>query len=691
MTTPYAVYVKEFTARLQARVHQQAYATFMQQVERRVQTREGNLADARMEELRQLMFQHKRTFEPALKNKALALLQTMPLKSTSEDPYFAHTFTGLHACAYFHDITSPSAYNFINHITRHTFMLDGRAIFDFAKVLEQMRHPQAAEVMQILLPRIREVAGELTVTQARMLMEYLASLQLLDTALTTKLVAMMQAGVQDIDAVELSMCVRAMAVVSPAAVARDFITAATPRICQVLQESVAQRHCYKLLYFQKAGGAASSSTPSAGNSYGASIGDDGAASSSAGPSGVLAHVAPAELRASLLNEQWSAFHVLKAVTTLTTHLSWAPRRVLNEMVRTAVAWSEPDSLEAATPPTQHADEGESSATKEAAGHHTSTAGFEEAAKADYAEYVAKMPQLRRLDLSQLLKALHFSSYRHPTGLRLLSARVAAATDKSYVPSPHSNWVVDELPMAIEAVAYFYATDCLPAVLSMVEEVRVSYLSSLEASLRAERAVPAVLTPTQKISAEVVLLRTLLSCARLLSACAVAGAPAKTLSGGSGAAAAAAVAATPPKLLPSHRPVAPQLRRELRHHIIALATSPLLRLYLDYARVVGNQTGGETRTTHRRAIAGAAHALHSITVVFYSISQEVAASSTFERTALSVMDASALAALRKTVRELVKLMHTVAERRSNLLAAETAAEVRAALEMVQQHPEWLTAA
>ncbi|KPI84665.1 hypothetical protein ABL78_6281 [Leptomonas seymouri] len=661
MSTPYAAYMRQVTARLQARMHSQSYASMVQRMERCKATPMGCIADARMSELKDLVDQHRRTFDPTFKEKALGILQTLPLKSTDEDPRFKHTFAGLQVCAYFGAVNAPATFNLINHVTRHTFLLDAYSIFKFYLALVKLHHPQTAEIVQILLPRIREVVGGFSISEARLIMEFLAMQKVLDVELARDLVAVMQGGLQDVSIWELARCMASVQLMGSTEVAREFLTAAAPRICRVLQESVAQRHYYKSLYFSEAKDIWLPSSSAA----------QGDCDSSANAKGTATRASKAQLQAFLLEEQRAAAQLLMALSRTVSYLSWGPRRMLNEMVRTTIAWSEPNTLSPSSP-NSLSDEG-AAGTGSSSSHVNGV--ITEAERQKREDYLQALPQLRRHHLGLMLKALHFASHRHLAGLRLLSARIASIEPE--VTNAASTLVSDDLPLAIEAVAYFYATDCIPAVISMVDEVLTSQLAPINARIT-ERASSApstarLLSREESRTAEVIGLRTLQSCTRLLSACdAVASASDKRCS------------------LPSTRPVDPEMRRELCRQIVSLVLSPLLQLYLEHAQGLGRQGAPLTGNFTRRCLAGAAHVLRSITLLFQFAVEEGEAGD-FAARVSAVIDTASLERLRANVWSLTQLVQLVAERHSESLTRGVAAEMRAALEMVQGHPEWLPCA
>ena len=681
MTTPYAAYMRQFTARLQARMHSQSYACVAQQAEQHRQTAAGSVAEARMKELKELMGLHRRTFDPALKQKALGILQTLPLKSTDEDPHFAHTFAGLQACVHFGAVNSPTTFNFLNHLTRHTFLLDGHGVFQLYRLLEQLRHPQTGEVVQLLLPRTREVVDDLSCPEARRILEFLAKNDALDVELSRKLTAVLQASLPDASVKELGYCVGVVHRMNSAEVARSFLSAAAPRICQALQESVAQRHYYKTLYRVEDVDLVAPSSPSLSSfpfSSNSAQERQGGGASLTSAERDAARATRAELMAFLVAEQRAAARLLLELVNAVTTLSWGPRRVLNEMVRTAVVWTEPASLSSLSAiPLVGKDE-------TVAGYDDSSNGggdggavplfnadvFEEVETKDYEEYMQKLPQLQRFQLCTLMKALHFASYRHPTGLRLLSARVAAMQPDE--DNGDLTEMKDGLALAIEAVAYFYATDCLPAVLSMLQEMQSLQLAPLNASITARMSAapngPHLLTKGENHITEVIVLRSLVSCARLLTACVSAATSADTS-------------------LPSNGPVEPQHKQQLCQHMVTFLTSPLLQLYVRHAQLLSRQEASSVSLAVRRHHAGAAHVLHSIVALFCFAAGDGSAAA-FVARAGNLVDAASLEVLRTTLRDLVLLMHAVAERQPKALTREVAQEARAALEMVQRHPEWL---
>lgn len=483
-TTPFATYSKQFTSRLRARMHAQSFSNAVQESQRLRRSSAGLVAEQRVRELVQLQKEHERFFDPKLRVKALTLLRTLPLISTDEDPHFVMTMRALRVCMHFNAVESPATFALLNHLTRHTFLLDGHALFQFCCILSELHHPQTTDILYILLPRIREVAREdLTAHEAVAVLRLYHQYGVHDSTLATLLTQVFSRAVMDISISDLCCCVAMMPALNDPALGREFIAAAEHRISAVLRESTTSFLFYWSHY-----------------AVGAPL------TQVAGPSEV---VDDRQLRNFVLMELHHARRLQQELYHSLKWLCWGPRRLLNELVRSALVWSEPRDLTmerhqqmtAASNETEALSGGFASGD-DARSDVAMTVGVAKQTSSSVDHHT--VPVLSRQDICACINMLHFTSYRHEAGVSQLLSRVAtmefggvATTDGHLV----------DLTSAVEGGAYFYAVKSLPALHSILEEI-LDKMRSL-----ASQATQ----PQQHRLVEAVVIRLMMSMARLAMA------------------------------------------------------------------------------------------------------------------------------------------------------------------------------
>ncbi|RNF10554.1 hypothetical protein TraAM80_01479 [Trypanosoma rangeli] len=166
MGGPFEKMAKDIAVRMRSKVHRQSFSNSVMRAQERKLSPTGRLAVERVTELVALQQRHQHTFDPALRTEAVQILRALPLLSTEEDPRFVHTQRALRVAAYFDAVSLPATYALINQHTKNAFLLDAVAMSSFFLILSKLRHPQTAEIVEILLPRLREVAPELLPREA---------------------------------------------------------------------------------------------------------------------------------------------------------------------------------------------------------------------------------------------------------------------------------------------------------------------------------------------------------------------------------------------------------------------------------------------------------------------------------------------------------------------------------------------
>lgn len=408
----------------------------------------------RVEELNSLRLQHQRTFDPLLKSQAVQLLHTLPVLSTDEDPHFVVSLHALRAAAYFNAAQAPTTFALLNHFTRHTFLLDGNNVYRLLLSLAELRHPQTAEVLQILLPRIRQVAtDDVTAVEATTILRVLHQFGVDDDEVAEALGTVMARTVSSLtSAADVRRCVAVWTYTGDAAQAKKVISAAEDHLCDMVGEGIEEQYALRasiaaeLNCFAAESSSASSSSPS------------------------LAHEEVEELkqcresvRADLLEKR----ELLRELCRSLTWLCWGPRRLLSELSRSALVWSEPMPTLPSAPVS------------------TDTAG-PEVTSVDVKRVVEDLqrtiPTFHRGDLGAVAKLLHHTSYRHERALRQLTSRLATSPspiagrisddgpEAALADAPLPSQTLQDVANAVESLAFFYLVDAVPTVEALLAEV-----------------------------------------------------------------------------------------------------------------------------------------------------------------------------------------------------------------------------
>ncbi|CBZ29718.1 conserved hypothetical protein [Leishmania mexicana MHOM/GT/2001/U1103] len=652
--TPYVAHTKRVTARLRARMHKQSFTSALLASTQAERTDLSKVADARLRELTALRADHQRTFDPSFKQKALNLLQTLPLKAAADDPHFSYTLAALRVCGYFSAAQSPATFNLLNHATRHTFLLDAFNFYQLFLALEEMRHPQTAEILSIVLPRVMEVAADFTEGEARLLLDLYFKHNLLTKELSERLVGVITGSVNDLSGKDLISAVAAVPTMGSEQISRRFLEAATPRLCRALRETTEQVQLYKATYLAhpgRGGGASDAARPMP-------IRDaDGQPPPNPGmetpTERTLRRRKEEEWRQFLANQIHEGISLHRELQKSVAWLCWAPRPLLNELVRCALIFSEPLL-------TDSAEQLPAALKGKATGASASSGAISEdgelmAIVAERENYARDLSQVRRRSLCHCLKMLHFTSYRHLPALRLLSARIAAAKDVLGIVSPLV--LARELSQAVEAIAFFYATDCTPAVTAIIDDI-VAHIEPVTNS-------PALLNDGHTLSVEEVrlmervVLRLLLSCARFLST---------------------RISEKAEKNALQRAPAQEEAMRAILAQATAFAISPITRAYLALGlRLLHpGKVHRERDTKQVKCFMGTMHLLY-VTTVILTASAQPGASPT-------ALDSAALEVLRAILRQLVPWAQRMATMQAGEMPEEAAVEMAKALALLKKHPE-----
>ncbi|GET91662.1 hypothetical protein, conserved [Leishmania tarentolae] len=647
--TPYVAHTKRVTARLRARMHKQSFGNTVLASAQAERTDVSRVADARLRELMALRADHQRTFDPIFKQKALNLLQTLPLKAAAEDPHFSYTLGALRVCGYFSATQSPATFNLLNHATRHSFLLDAFNCYQLFLALKEMRHPQTAEILSLVLPRVVEVATDFTEGEARLVLDVYCKHNLLTMELSQRLAGVIIGSVNDLNGKDLTSAVSAVPNMGTENISRRFLEAATPRLCRALRETTEQIQLYKATYLQPAGRSATASDAAQPSLIGDTDGEKPPIPDKETPTErTLRRRKEEEWRRFLINQIYEGVSLHCALQQSIEWLCWAPRSLLNELVRFALLSSEPllpNSAEQLSPVLtgKVAGGGASSGTLSADGKVLA------AVVAEHENYVLDLPQVRRRSLCHCLKMLQFTSYRHLPALRLLSARIAAMKDATGSVSPLV--LARELSQAVEAVAFFHATECAPAVTAIIDEI-LEHIEPVTGS-------PALLNDFHALSIEEVklvegvVLRVLLSCARLLSSHILERAERSELG-----------------TVPA---------QEAMHTILAqstaLATSPIAQSYVKFGlRLMHpSKMQQETDTIHARGFISTIHLLYATTVILTVSAQASAVPAAHD-------------VLRTILRQLVPWAQRMATVQASEMPEEAAVWMAKALALLKKHPE-----
>lgn len=174
LTLPFKQYAQHATQKLKLQTHRQSFANTMRERHIRALSPTARAAFARTGELAELCRQHRATFDPSYREKGLQLLRTLPIPSTDEDPHFVVALRALRAAAYLSPCddsasgegNSNRTFALLNHLTKHTYLMDGNNMYLLCRALWGLRHPQSEEVLGIVLPRLLTTVKEGDVTAA---------------------------------------------------------------------------------------------------------------------------------------------------------------------------------------------------------------------------------------------------------------------------------------------------------------------------------------------------------------------------------------------------------------------------------------------------------------------------------------------------------------------------------------------
>ncbi|KEG10890.1 hypothetical protein DQ04_03181030 [Trypanosoma grayi] len=219
---------------MRSKVHQQSYSNAVMRRQARRLSPAGQLAVDRVAELAALQQRHERTFDPALRTEATSILRTLPLLSSDEDPRFVHTQRALRAAAYFDAVDLPTTYALINQHTKNAFLLDAVAMSSFFFILGKLQHPQTAEIIAVLLPRLRELAPDLIPREAVHILRVLHRYGVEDAKLVKTLTDTVVNTAAEAPLKDVRQCAVVLAETNPEE-ARRVLVGATTRLCEEIE------------------------------------------------------------------------------------------------------------------------------------------------------------------------------------------------------------------------------------------------------------------------------------------------------------------------------------------------------------------------------------------------------------------------------------------------------------------------
>ncbi|KAG8344293.1 hypothetical protein ERJ75_001650200 [Trypanosoma vivax] len=236
MSHPFEKAARDIAFRMRSKVHKQSYSNAISARERRRLSPTGLLAMERLAELAELQKVHQRTLDPAIRTSATQILRTLPLFSTDEDPQFIHTQKALRTAAYFGAVDLPVTYALINQHTRNAFLLDAVAMSSFFHTLGKLQHPQTAEIVGILLPRLRELASELVPYESINVLRVLKRSQINDVQLVRVITDTVVHTVADTPLADICQCATLL-LESNHEEASRILDAAGGRLCNFIETS----------------------------------------------------------------------------------------------------------------------------------------------------------------------------------------------------------------------------------------------------------------------------------------------------------------------------------------------------------------------------------------------------------------------------------------------------------------------
>ncbi|PWV10546.1 putative mitochondrial RNA binding protein [Trypanosoma cruzi] len=215
MGGPFEKMARDVAVRMRSKVHKQSFSNAVMRAQERKLTPAGRLAVERVAELVALQQRHQQTFDPALRTEAMQILRTLPLLSTDEDPLFVQTQRALRVAAYFDAASLPATYALINQHTKNAFLLDAVAMSSFFFTLSSLRHPQTADIIAILLPRLKEVAPEIIPREASYILRVMHRAGVGDEKLTRILTDTVVKTVADTPLADVRQCALMLAETYP--------------------------------------------------------------------------------------------------------------------------------------------------------------------------------------------------------------------------------------------------------------------------------------------------------------------------------------------------------------------------------------------------------------------------------------------------------------------------------------------
>lgn len=405
----------------------------------------AHLAVKCVEGLVALQQEHRRSFDPKLKHKAVAALQTVPLLGVEDDPHFLLCIRTLRVAGYFGATHAPMVLSLLNHLTKHAFLLDGCNLYQICRVLTDLQHPQGQEVLLILLPRMRAVtqAGDVTALELAYVIRALHRYDLRDETFLQSAAAVMGRALPDMPLNEWVHCVAVLDKM-PTETAKNVLRAGEARLCEHLEEAVLSHKMYS-----------SQLSMTGTNPNGA--GHDREAS---------AH-SPMDEQHMALWQQHAAESraLLVELTRILTYVQWGPRRVMNAYLRAVLTYT------AGLPPTQTRQmvPGSGDSEESVVVFAEETQGLEALREG--------VPILHRDDMCYVMKALTHTKYRHERALRHLASRIAASREHNTNLREDEAQALSGLAIAVEALAFFDQATAAASLSALLEEILQRVVSS----------------------------------------------------------------------------------------------------------------------------------------------------------------------------------------------------------------------
>ncbi|CCW60326.1 unnamed protein product [Phytomonas sp. EM1] len=471
----FRAYSKLFTTKLRARMHNQSFTSTVMERERIRITTGGRIALQRVDELVKLKVEHQSSFDPTLRVRALQSLQTLPLLSADEDPHFVQSLRALRVAAYFRAVQSPSTFALLNHITKHTYMLDGFNLYHLSATLLELQHPQTAEVLNIIRPRIYQVVlnYDVTAVEAVLFLHVLYKFHLDDSVLIQKLADIIQHTISDLPLVDVTRCISALPFTRSKVITQRILSTAEGKLCELLEEAVTNYRVYCGGFHD---GFESLST---------------LLSTEDKLNGMTSR--RKEVQEMLLNNAKRSRTLIRELSRTVMWAHQAPRRLMNGLICAALVYSERNVSQEVLKSVIVKDETHRACAEvtEACGPSSTTPLVQSVEKVeDIQDLCSKtLPFLSRHDICLLMKALCEVHYRHERALLILASRAAIAsssrkwntTDQDrqspsgsllhgVSPSAPPLETLQDLSLAVECLAYFYLLHARCTVAALLQEV-----------------------------------------------------------------------------------------------------------------------------------------------------------------------------------------------------------------------------